>query len=282
MPPAARNSGSAQQFFHEEDLRYLRFLIPEGLRVLELGCGIGNTLAGLQAKFRSRRRFQSRDGRGGAASSSGPAVSGRRCRRCGISRVAAGAFRRHSHRRHHRLARRLPGHVRGLHGLANEKRGLSWSIIRICGSRSYVWLSGSVGVPTAEQNVFSPADIHALGELVGSGGDQVRMPIVVATAFVRDWTPDQSLHLNLAAYSSAEPAPLFGVPFSSANSRQRAVRVGHHSGPQRARKYRGGNHAHAAVLRRPRNNFRRGSQQGWHGDGNQTGRGSLQRTGTSR
>ena len=39
------------EFFHEEDLRYLRFLIPEGLRILELGCGIGNTLAGLQPSF---------------------------------------------------------------------------------------------------------------------------------------------------------------------------------------------------------------------------------------
>ena len=38
-------------FFHAEDLRYLRFLIPEGLRVLELGCGIGNTLAGLKPSF---------------------------------------------------------------------------------------------------------------------------------------------------------------------------------------------------------------------------------------
>lgn len=36
------------QFFHDEDLRYLRFLIPEGLRVLELGCGTGDVLAGLR------------------------------------------------------------------------------------------------------------------------------------------------------------------------------------------------------------------------------------------
>jgi SAM-dependent methyltransferase len=35
-------------FFHEEDLRYLRFLIPEGLRVLDLGCGTGDVLAGLE------------------------------------------------------------------------------------------------------------------------------------------------------------------------------------------------------------------------------------------
>jgi SAM-dependent methyltransferase len=38
-------------FFHEEDLRFLRFLIPEGLRVLELGCGTGNVLAGLKPSY---------------------------------------------------------------------------------------------------------------------------------------------------------------------------------------------------------------------------------------
>ena len=34
-------------FFHEEDLRYLKFLIPENLRILELGCGNGQLLAAL-------------------------------------------------------------------------------------------------------------------------------------------------------------------------------------------------------------------------------------------
>ena len=38
-------------FFHEEDLRYLRFLIPPGLRVLEVGCGTGAVLAGLEPSF---------------------------------------------------------------------------------------------------------------------------------------------------------------------------------------------------------------------------------------
>ena len=38
-------------FFHNEDLRYLRFLIPEGLRVLELGCGTGDVLAGLKPSY---------------------------------------------------------------------------------------------------------------------------------------------------------------------------------------------------------------------------------------
>lgn len=35
-------------FFHREDEIYLRFLIPEGARVLEIGCGIGDTLAALK------------------------------------------------------------------------------------------------------------------------------------------------------------------------------------------------------------------------------------------
>lgn len=35
-------------FFHDEDIRYLRFLVPEGLRVLDLGCGTGRLLASLK------------------------------------------------------------------------------------------------------------------------------------------------------------------------------------------------------------------------------------------
>jgi SAM-dependent methyltransferase len=42
--------GSAR-FFHMEDLRYLKFLIPEGLRILELGCGTGHVLAGLNPSY---------------------------------------------------------------------------------------------------------------------------------------------------------------------------------------------------------------------------------------
>ena len=37
-------------FFHD-DLLYLKFLIPEGARVLELGCGTGDMLAALEQSF---------------------------------------------------------------------------------------------------------------------------------------------------------------------------------------------------------------------------------------
>jgi SAM-dependent methyltransferase len=36
---------------HREDERYLRFLIPECARVLEIGCGTGDTLAALKPSY---------------------------------------------------------------------------------------------------------------------------------------------------------------------------------------------------------------------------------------
>lgn len=36
------------RFFYDEDVRMMRFLVPDGLRVLELGCGTGHLLAALR------------------------------------------------------------------------------------------------------------------------------------------------------------------------------------------------------------------------------------------
>ena len=48
VPPQSRNAWrSKAPFFHAEDTRYLRFLIPPGASILELGCGAGHTLAAL-------------------------------------------------------------------------------------------------------------------------------------------------------------------------------------------------------------------------------------------
>ncbi len=48
LAPSRRAWREKNAFFHEEDLRYLRFLIPEGRRVLEIGCGAGDLLAALK------------------------------------------------------------------------------------------------------------------------------------------------------------------------------------------------------------------------------------------
>jgi len=38
-------------YFHDEDLRYLKFLIPEGSKILDLGCGSGDLLNGLNPSY---------------------------------------------------------------------------------------------------------------------------------------------------------------------------------------------------------------------------------------
>jgi ubiquinone/menaquinone biosynthesis C-methylase UbiE len=37
-----------KHYFQQEDLRYLQFLIPKGLKILDLGCGLGDKLAALK------------------------------------------------------------------------------------------------------------------------------------------------------------------------------------------------------------------------------------------
>lgn len=38
------------RYYYEDQLRYLRFLVPEGLSILEVGCGLGDQLAALKPK----------------------------------------------------------------------------------------------------------------------------------------------------------------------------------------------------------------------------------------
>ncbi|MCZ8036138.1 MAG: glycosyltransferase [Novosphingobium sp.] len=49
--PDRRRWRERHAFFHEEDLRYLSFLVPPGSRVLEIGCGTGDLLTALKPSF---------------------------------------------------------------------------------------------------------------------------------------------------------------------------------------------------------------------------------------
>ncbi|PWC40660.1 glycosyl transferase [Azospirillum sp. TSO35-2] len=48
MAPLRDRWAERNRAFHEADRAYLRFLIPEGATVLEIGCGVGDTLADLK------------------------------------------------------------------------------------------------------------------------------------------------------------------------------------------------------------------------------------------
>ncbi|MBK1840813.1 glycosyltransferase [Azospirillum sp. YIM B02556] len=48
MAPLRDRWAGRNRAFHEADRAYLRFLIPEGATVLEIGCGVGDTLAALK------------------------------------------------------------------------------------------------------------------------------------------------------------------------------------------------------------------------------------------
>lgn len=49
--PTHEENRRRASFFHAEDLRYLRFLVPEGLRILEIGCGTGDVLDALKPSY---------------------------------------------------------------------------------------------------------------------------------------------------------------------------------------------------------------------------------------
>ncbi|MBF0418709.1 MAG: glycosyltransferase [Magnetococcales bacterium] len=48
LAPARRSWIATNRYFYQQDLRYMRFLIPEGQKVLDLGCGTGDLLAALK------------------------------------------------------------------------------------------------------------------------------------------------------------------------------------------------------------------------------------------
>ena len=92
--------------YHEDDRKFMRFLIPPGKRVLELGCGHGDLLAALQPSYGVGVDFGARTIARARAVASRSEFRARRCRGPGHAECDRGAVRLYRDRRHHR-------HVRG-------------------------------------------------------------------------------------------------------------------------------------------------------------------------
>ncbi len=153
-------------FFHKEDLLYLKFLIPKGQRVVELGCGNGHLLAALDPSF------------GVGIDFSGAMV--------------AEARRLHPHLQFvtgdvedANVIKALPGPfdvilVGDTLGSLDDCQGLFASLHEICTREtrlvipyfSHLWYPAlklaewlGMRMPQPPQNVLAPADIRALAEL---------------------------------------------------------------------------------------------------------------------
>jgi SAM-dependent methyltransferase len=153
-------------FFHDEDLRFLKFLIPEGARVLELGCGTGDLLATLKPSFGVGVDFSA--GMIAQARQAHPDLTFL------VGDVEDPAF-----------VRSLPGPfdcivVIDTIGALDDCQAMFANLHDLCtretrlvvGYFSYVWypalkLAEAVGLkmPQPPQNVLSPADVRAVAAL---------------------------------------------------------------------------------------------------------------------
>ncbi|HEX8168889.1 MAG TPA: bifunctional class I SAM-dependent methyltransferase/glycosyltransferase family 2 protein [Beijerinckiaceae bacterium] len=153
-------------FFHAEDDTYLRFLIPPGQRVLEIGCGTGDTLAALEPSL-------------GVGIDFSPAM-------------IAEASKAHPHLTFHVGDAEDAGALAGLPGpfdvilivdtlgVVEDVQALFEALHPLCGREtrlvvayySHLWqpalrLAEAAGLrmPHPPQNVLSPADVRAVAEL---------------------------------------------------------------------------------------------------------------------
>jgi SAM-dependent methyltransferase len=154
------------EFFHEEDNKYLRFIIPEGKSILEIGCGIGDTLAALKPS------------RGVGVDFSPKMIEVARSRHAGLDFIVGdvenpqtlaaiqGPF-------DYILIVDTLGHIK-------DVQALIASLHRLCDRKtrlvvayfSHLWqplLSGAealgIRMPSEPSNVLSPADLRAFAEL---------------------------------------------------------------------------------------------------------------------
>jgi SAM-dependent methyltransferase len=153
-------------FFHDEDLLYLKFLIPPGARVLELGCGTGDLLAALEPSF------------GVGVDFSEGMIAQARAAHPGLTFMVGDVEDAD-------LIRSLPGPFDAIVvvdalGTLDDCQAMFESLHALCtretrlviGHFSHLWwpalkLAEAVGLkmPQPPQNVLAPADVHSLAAL---------------------------------------------------------------------------------------------------------------------
>jgi SAM-dependent methyltransferase len=153
-------------FFHGEDLLYLKFLIPAGARVLELGCGTGDLLAALQPSFGVGVDFS--EGMIAQARAAHPGLTFL------VGDIEDAAF-----------VRSLPGPFDAIVvvdalGALDDCQAMFESLHALCTREtrliiahfSHLWYpalkfaeAAGLKMPQPPQNVLSPADVHALAAL---------------------------------------------------------------------------------------------------------------------
>jgi SAM-dependent methyltransferase len=154
-------------FFHGEDLLYLKFLIPAGARVLELGCGTGDLLAALQPSFGVGVDFS--EGMIAQARAAHPGLTFL------VGDIEDAAF-----------VRSLPGPFDAIVvvdalGALDDCQAMFESLHALCTREtrliiahfSHLWYpalkfaeAAGLKMPQPPQNVLSPADVHALARVL--------------------------------------------------------------------------------------------------------------------
>ena len=270
--------------YHEDDLKFMRFLIPPGKRVLELGCGSGRLLAALAAGIWRRRRFQRQGpGQGQCAASRAGFRAGRR-RGSGDAGRNPGAVRLHRDRRHH-------WHLRGY----RRHLAAGASIVRALDADHHFLLLASVGAgaeirrgaASAQQatghqlhrhrRFFEPARSCEFREHPRGAA------AAAAAALARPWAADQQIHRAASGHTATMPAHLYRRPPGAAVSGPQVLREHPHSVPQRKGQYRERDFADAEIRRGAGDSVRRRKLQRRHLRGMRTRPRCLSRSsGTSR
>ena len=240
--------GKFNAAYREDDRKFMRFLIPPGKRVLELGCGRGELLAALEPSYGVGVDFGARtDCQGQGAASRSAFCSGRRGR-SGDAGRDRGAVRLHRDRRHHRHVR---GHRRHVETGASSVRAVD--------ADHHLLLFPSVGADPEARRVAATAEqatedqLHRHGRFPepdgsrGFRGDQSGATAIDSAALVRSRSVRQSIHRAAAGIRQlCLRTYIVGRPVRPV-SRPEIFRQHPDSLPQREGQHRKRDPAHAPV-----------------------------------